>query len=77
MHRSDAPAIVGEMFRAHRERCGTQIEAICQMLTHVDRWELQLLISGSLQRSQVCRSQDDVLDLAERWKISMLENGWR
>ena len=65
------------MFRLHRERCGTLMEAVCQMLTHQDGWELRLEISGSLQRSEVCRSQDDVLEVAERWKTSMSDNGWR
>jgi hypothetical protein len=33
-------------------------------------------VEGSLQRSQVCRSQDEVLDTADQWKAAMLEKGW-
>jgi hypothetical protein len=35
-----------------------------------------LEIVGSLQRSQVCRTQDEVLDTTEQWKAAMIEKGW-
>jgi hypothetical protein len=40
------------------------------------KWELRLEIAGSLYRSQVCRSQDEVLDKSEAWKGAMIEKGW-
>ena len=69
--------LVGEMFRLHRERCGSQIEAVCQLLTHGNGWEARLEVSGSVQRSDVRSSQDDVLAVADEWKASMVQNGWR
>ena len=68
--------LVGEMFRLHRERCGTQIEAICQLLTHASGWEVRLEVSGSVQRTDVRSSQDDVLAVADEWKAAMVQNGW-
>jgi signal peptidase I len=34
-------------------------------------WELRLEIAGPLQESQVCRTQDEVLDTSEQWKAAM------
>jgi hypothetical protein len=39
-------------------------------------WELRLEINGNLQRSEVCRTQDDVLDRSEQWKAAMMDEGW-
>ena len=67
---------VGDAFRVHKVRCGRQLEAACRLVTHPLGWELRLEIAGSLQRSQVCRSQDEVLDISEQWKAAMIERGW-
>lgn len=34
-------------------------------------------INGDLQRSEVFRSQDDVLTAGETWEAAMGEKGWR
>jgi hypothetical protein len=34
-------------------------------------------VGRELLQSQVCRSQDDVLDACEKWKSAMQEKGWR
>jgi hypothetical protein len=40
-------------------------------------WELRLMIDGGiLQRSQVCRSNEEVLDIQELWKAAMVGKGW-
>jgi hypothetical protein len=31
---------------------------------------------GILQRSQVCRSNDEVLDIQEQWKSAMVGKEW-
>jgi hypothetical protein len=67
---------LGDMFHLHRDRCGRQLEAACRVVTHPLGWELRLEIGGSLQRSQVCRSQDEVLETSEQWKAAMLETTW-
>lgn len=70
------PVVVGDMFRVHKDRCGRQLEATCHLVTHVLGWELRLEIAGSLQRSQVCRTQDEVLETSEQWTASMVAQGW-
>jgi len=71
------PVTVGDTFRLHRDRCGGQLEAMCRLVTHPLGWELRLEIAGSLQRSQVCRTQDEALDTSDQWKAAMIENGWQ
>jgi len=71
------PAHLGEGFRLHKDRCGRQLEAICHLQTHPLGWERVLTINASLQRSEVVRSQDAVLDLTEGWKAALIEKGWR
>jgi hypothetical protein len=61
----------------HKQKCGQQIEAACRLVTHALGWELRLEVVGSLQRSEVCRTQDEVLDTSEQWKAAMIEKGWR
>jgi hypothetical protein len=70
------PFAVGDLFRLHKDKCGQQIEAACRLVAHQLGWELRLNVGGSLQRSQVCRSQDEVLDTSEQWKTEMVEHGW-
>jgi hypothetical protein len=74
--RSDVES-VGEGFRLHKQRCGQQLEAICHLHTHPLGWELVLNVNKSPQRAEVCRSQDELLDTCERWKTTMVEQGWR
>jgi hypothetical protein len=71
------PVHLGDGFRLHKERCGRQLEAICHLQTHQLGWEVVLTVNSSLQRSEVCRTQDEVLDLAERWRGALIEKGWR
>lgn len=72
-----APAAVGELFHLHRVRCGQPVAAVCYLFTHQLGWELRLEIAGSLQRSEVCRTHDAVLDTSQSWVGSMTEHGWR
>lgn len=50
---------------------------MCKLWTHALGWEVRLEINGDLQRSEVFRSQDDVLTAGETWKAAMIEKGWR
>jgi hypothetical protein len=70
------PYAVGDLFRLHKNQSGRQLEAACRLVTHQLGWELRLEIGGGLQRSQVCRSQDEVLDTSDEWKAAMIEKGW-
>ena len=48
----------------------------CELWTHQLGWEVRLEINGDLQRSEVFRSQDDVLTACEAWKAVMMTKGW-
>lgn len=37
--------------------------------------ELRLMV-GELVRSQVCRTQDEILATQDSWKVAMLGRGW-
>jgi hypothetical protein len=52
------------------------MEATCRVTTHVLGWELRLEIAGSLHRSQVCRTHDEVVHLSEHWKAALADKGW-
>lgn len=51
--------------------------AVCRLFTHQFGWELRLEVSPNhLARTQVCRTQDEVLDTFETWKVALIEKGW-
>jgi len=76
-HWSGHPIDLGEGFRLRKARDGRKLEAICWLRTHELGWELVLNVNGHLQRSEVCRSRDEVLDRTEWWRAAMTERGWR
>lgn len=53
--------------------------ATCELWTHEFGWELRLKtgVAGELPRTQVCRSEEEVLSTTEQWKAAMVERGWR
>jgi hypothetical protein len=74
---SGDPVREGELFRLHKTRCGGPLQATCELWTHRFGWELRLVgHDGQLQRSEVCRSADAVLQVSETWKMAMVERGW-
>lgn len=48
--------------------------ARCALFSHEFGWELRLMV-GELVRSQVCRSEDEILATQELWKAPMLGRG--
>jgi hypothetical protein len=62
-----------DWFRLHKEKR----EAVCAMFSHQFGWELRLTIDGELIQSQVCRSQEEVLNTWETWLAAMKEKGWQ
>lgn len=70
------PIKQGDLFRVHKTRRERQLEAVGELWTHQFGWEVCLMIAGDLQRSEVCRSQDDVLTTAEQWKAALIKKGW-
>jgi hypothetical protein len=45
------------------------------LLAHA-RIGLVLNVNDNLQRSEVCRSRDEVLDRTGSWRAAMMERGW-
>jgi hypothetical protein len=75
-HWNGQPTRLGELFVLRKTRDGKSLEAICHLWTHHLGWEVRLEIDGDLQRSEVCRSQDDVFAAGESWKAALLGKGW-
>ena len=48
----------------------------CVLVSHPFGRELRLMV-GELLRSQVCRTQDEILNTQESWKAAMTDRGWR
>lgn len=67
------PFVVGDVFVLTK---GART-ARCALQTHPLGLELRLTVGSELLQSQVCRSQDDVLNMFEKWRAAMQEKGWR
>jgi hypothetical protein len=67
---------MGDLFRVRMARGEKQLEGVCQLWTHALGWEVRLEINRDSQRSEVFRSQDDVLTAGKTWKAAMIEKGW-
>lgn len=72
---SGTPVDLGDVFVLHKDGR----EATCRLRTHLLGWELTLVggTDDELLRSQVCRTEEDVLATAEAWKAAMIERGWQ
>lgn len=68
----DGPVELGDAWTLYK---GQRL-ARCALYSHPLGWELRLTV-GELVRSQVCRSQDEILDRQDEWKATMMERGWR
>ncbi len=69
--------MLGEAWRLHKVVCGHPRQAVCELWSRQLGWELQLVIDGGdLRRSQVVRSNDEILTVTEQWKTAMVERGW-
>lgn len=49
---------------------------VCTLHTHRMGWELRVWYGPELVRSEVCKTQDDVLSTAEKWKATALTDAW-
>jgi hypothetical protein len=70
------PTHLGDLFRVRKMRGDKRLEAAGRLWTHQLGWEVRLEINGDLQRSEVFRSQDEVLTAGETWNAAMIEKGW-
>jgi hypothetical protein len=48
----------------------------CSLSTHKLGWELKLTAGASFSRVQVCRSETEVYDTADKWKAEAMAQGW-
>jgi hypothetical protein len=53
-----------------------QRRAVCRMLSHVFGHELRLEVSRELVASQVCRTDEAILECQARWRTGLEEKGW-
>jgi hypothetical protein len=51
------------------------LRRFAELWTHRFGWELQLIIDGEFQRSQVCRTQDEVLDTGRPMEGRVVRKG--
>ena len=66
------------IYSASRKTRGDRaFNGVCRLMSHELGWELRLEIDDDLQRSAVCRSQDEILDTMEQWKAAMIDKGWQ
>ena len=76
--RSATLSISAKVGRLHKQICGRSRQALCQLWSHQLGWELRLIIDGGeVTRSQVCRSNHEILDAQDQWKAAMVSKGWR
>lgn len=71
-----APVELAELFQLAK---GNNRRVRCLIFTHQFGFELRLVFGSKaeLLRSQVCRTDDEVLTTGEQWKAAMIEKGWR
>jgi hypothetical protein len=48
----------------------------CVLTTHVLGWELTVRVGDELVRSEVCKQQNAVFDVADAWKSQWTAKGW-
>jgi hypothetical protein len=68
------PRDVGELFVLKKNRR----TARAALFTHQLGWEVRLMVGAQeeIVRTQVCRSQEEVLRTGEEWKKKMADEGW-
>ena len=76
-HWNGEPTLLGDLFRVTKARGDRQLAAAARLWTHRLGWEVRLEINVCPQRSEVFRSQDDVLTAGETWKATMIDKGWQ
>ena len=69
------PKELGDLFRLTKKRR----TARAAIWSHQFGWELRLVVGTQLEtvRSQVCRSQHEVLATGDEWQAEMIKQGWR
>lgn len=66
--------VIGDWFVLTRN--GSQ--ARCEIRTHPLGWELRLIgaAGDGFETTQVCKTEQETFDTADRWKAAMLDKDW-
>lgn len=48
----------------------------CALASHQLGWELRLAIGADFYRSEVCRTEPSVFEVAEAWRMEAEGKGW-
>jgi hypothetical protein len=69
------PHEVGQYFVLRKNRR----EAKAMIFTHPVGWEVRLFVGAQLEpvQTQTCRTQEELCGTAERWKASLMDQGWQ
>jgi hypothetical protein len=58
--------------------CKGQRSAVCTVWSHEFGFELRLVISrDALPRTEVCRTQEDLIAKQDEWRAALDATGWR
>lgn len=66
-----APKIIGTVWTVSK----AGVTCDCILSTHPLGWELRMR-GQDLIRSQVCKTEDEVFDVSERWSAEAESRGW-
>jgi hypothetical protein len=53
------------------------LTARCALLALSRRWEIRVIVDGSIMLTEECARPDDAFSLAERWKSRLGEQRWQ
>jgi hypothetical protein len=70
--RQQGPDDVGTLWSLRRGGCSAR----CALLTAPGRWEVRVLVDGTMLLAERCVRVDEAFALAERWKRQLLDQGW-
>jgi hypothetical protein len=69
------PADLGDGWQLRKEGRSGLSHAVCRLWSHPLGYELRLEVDGSLIRSQVAKSDDEILTAQQEWRAAMVEKG--
>jgi len=67
------PQDVGTLWTLRRE----EYTARCHLLSGSPGWELRVVMEQDVLLAKRCRSPIDAFELAEHWRLGLLEHGWQ
>jgi hypothetical protein len=65
--------IIGDLWKATRNDRTLTVE----LRTHPMGWELRALVGLEMQRTQVCRTEPEVVTTSESWRTEAATKGWK